>query len=105
MRALLRMGVMALALGAFASTAATEISKRPAHGCFKVIADSLNVRRTAFATGEIVGVAVQGDILIKRKRWCTWRGYWCGISTEDGVDGYVDKKFIEMTPCPVRLSR
>lgn len=103
MQALLRMGVMVLVPGAIASAAAAQTSKRPVHGCFQVIADSLNVRKTAFASGEIAGVAAKGDILIKRRPWCTWRGYWCAVRTEDGVDGYVDKKFVEMTPCPGRL--
>lgn len=105
MRAFLRFGVMALVLCGFAGVAAADVSARPGNGCFKVLADSLHVRHTAFATGEIIGVAEMGDILIKRKRWCTWRGYWCAITTEDGLEGYVDKKFIEMTPCPARLSQ
>jgi len=105
MHTLWRMGVMVLALCAFALTAAAQTSKPPAYGCFQVIADSLNVRGTAFSTGEIVGVAGRGDILIKRKPWCTWRGYWCAVRTEGGVEGYVDKRFVEMTPCPGRLLR
>lgn len=97
MHAFLRMGVMVLALGASAATATAQTGNRPVHGCFQVIADSLHVRRTAFASGEILGGAEKGDILIKRKPWCTWRGYWCAVRTEDCVEGYVDKKFVEMT--------
>lgn len=101
----LRLCAMALALCGFAVTATAETHTRPEHGCFKVLSDSLNVRRTAFSTGEILGVAHRDDILIKRKSWCTWRGFWCGVTTEDGLEGYVDKNFIEMTACPARLSQ
>lgn len=103
MYALMRMGVMILALGTSAATAAEQTRNQPVHGCFQVIADFLNVRRTAFASGEIIGVAEKGDVMVKRKPWCTWRGYWCAVRTEDGVEGYADKKFVEMTPCPGRL--
>lgn len=101
----LRLGAVVLVLCGGAVTATAETHSRPEHGCFKVLADSLNVRRTAFSTGEVIGVAHRDDVLIKRKRWCTWRGFWCGVTTEDGLEGYVDKKFIEMTPCPARLSQ
>jgi hypothetical protein len=105
MQALFRFIVMALLVSGFAGVAAAEVSTRPANGCFRVLVDSLNVRRTAFATGDIIAVAREGDILIKRKRWCTWRGFWCAVTTEDGIEGYVDKKFIEVAACPARLSR
>lgn len=68
-------------------------------GCFLVTATEVNIRDRPHSDATIVGTAVKGDILIKRKLLCTLRGYWCAIRAGT-VDGYVDKAFMEKITCP-----
>jgi hypothetical protein len=70
------------------------------YGCFKVTADELNIRSRPRSTAEVIGAAKKGDILEKRKWFCTLRGYWCAIRTKSGLEGYSDKAFMEKIPCP-----
>lgn len=93
----------ALMVLAGGSAAIAQSSTRPAFGCFTANAD-LNIRDTAFATGAVIATAQAGDILVKRKRFCTLRGFWCAVSYE-GIDGWADKSFMTVTPCPANLSK
>lgn len=74
----------------------------PKYGCFKVTADGVNIRGSAFSSGAVVGTAPKGAILIKRKPYCTLRGFWCAVSYK-GVDGWADKKYYTITTCPKDL--
>lgn len=85
------------------TVASAQSSARPAFGCFTANAD-LNIRDKAFASGAVIATAEAGDILVKRKRFCTLRGFWCAVSY-DGVDGWADKSFMTVTPCPANLSK
>lgn len=69
------------------------------YGCFKVTTPSLNIRARPYRDSQVVGTASAGDIVVKRKRWCTLRGYWCAIR-KGTLDGYADKSFLEKTACP-----
>ena len=101
---LLGAALMGAALLGATVAAAQSTSVRPAYGCFKVTAAELNIRETAFSSGAVVALASKGDILVKRKRFCTLRGFWCAVSTLKGVDGYADKSMIAVAPCPAKLS-
>jgi hypothetical protein len=69
------------------------------YGCFKVTADSLNIRARPYSTSEIIGSASKGDILEKRKLFCTPRGFWCAIR-KGSLEGYADKSNMVKIACP-----
>jgi hypothetical protein len=69
------------------------------YGCFKVKTPSLNIRLRPYRDAQVVGTAEAGDILEKRKRWCTLRGYWCAVR-KGTLEGYADKSYLEQVPCP-----
>lgn len=95
----------ALLVSALPTIQSADAATRPKHGCFKVVTPALNLRDGPYSSSKSIAVISSGDILIKRRAWCTLRGFWCAVKTEDGKSGYVDKSFIEITPCPPRLSR
>lgn len=68
-------------------------------GCFLVTTSEVNIRERPYSDAKVIGTAVKGDILIKRKLLCTLRGYWCAISA-GSVDGYVDKAYMQKITCP-----
>ncbi|MEQ1695629.1 MAG: hypothetical protein ABL901_07290 [Hyphomicrobiaceae bacterium] len=78
---------------------------RPAYGCFKVTVPELNIRQTAFSSGAVVATAIKNEILVKRRRFCALRGFWCAVTTNKGVPGYADKSMIAVAACPARLSQ
>lgn len=69
------------------------------YGCFQVITPSLNIREKPYSDARVIGTASAGDILEKRKRWCTPRGYWCAVR-KGTLEGYADKSFLGTTKCP-----
>ncbi len=69
------------------------------YGCFKVTADALNIRSRPRGSSTVITTAKAGDILEKRKLWCTPRGYWCAVR-KGGFAGYADKNFMQVVPCP-----
>ncbi len=86
-------GLVAMAGVAADAQAATN------YGCFKVTASSLNIRARPYSTAEIIGVANKGDILEKRKLFCTPRGFWCAIR-KGSLEGYADKANMRKINCP-----
>jgi hypothetical protein len=91
--------------GGFAPAAqAQSTTVRPAYGCFKVTAPQINIRATAFSTGAVLATASKNEILVKRRRFCTLRGYWCAVTTNAGIQGFADKNLIAVASCPARLS-
>lgn len=68
-------------------------------GCFTVVTPSLNIRDRPYRTAAIIGTATAGEILEKRKRWCTLRGYWCAVR-KGSLEGYADKSFLGTVKCP-----
>jgi hypothetical protein len=85
--------------------AAQTSTHRPAYGCFKVSVPELNIRQTAFSNGAVVATAIKNEILVKRRRYCTLRGFWCPVTTNKGIQGYADKSMMTVAPCPARLSQ
>ncbi len=69
------------------------------YGCFQVVTPALNIRDRPYSDAKVIGTAVAGDILEKRKRWCTLRGYWCAVR-KGTIEGYADKNFLGKTKCP-----
>jgi hypothetical protein len=69
------------------------------YGCFKVTASSLNIRARPYSSAEIIGAASRGDILEKRKMFCTPRGFWCAIR-KGSLEGYADKANMRKIACP-----
>ncbi len=82
-----------------ATLADAKSTYRPKYGCFKVTSDALNIRAKPYRSSSVIGTASGGYILIKRKRNCTLRGFWCAVKHGD-LKGYADKKFMKFVPCP-----
>jgi hypothetical protein len=89
----------ALVVGTGLFISASESAAASNYGCFKVKAPSLNIRFRPFSDAQVVGTADAGDILEKRKRWCTLRGFWCAVR-KGTLEGYADKSYLEKVPCP-----
>ena len=90
--------VLAVALMTAFSVVPASAAKK-GFGCYLVTVDSLNVRERPYSNSEVVGVVSKGDILIKRKLFCTLRGYWCAIRA-GSINGYVDKSYVQKITCP-----
>lgn len=90
----------ALALALMTAMSAGAAHAASNYGCFKVTTDELNIRDRPYSTASVIGTAKKGEVLEKRKLWCTLRGYWCAIRTKDGLEGYGDKNFMNKIPCP-----
>ena len=88
-----------------APATAQTTTHRPAYGCFKVTVPELNVRGTAFSNGPVVATAIKNEILVKRRRYCTLRGFWCAVTTNKGIQGFADKSMMTVAACPSRLSQ
>lgn len=69
------------------------------YGCFKVTAGHLNIRARPYSSSDVIGVAKRGDILEKRKLFCTPRGFWCAIR-HGSLEGYADKANMRKVACP-----
>lgn len=96
--------VLRVAAVAGCALSTTVVVTAPAHagnyGCFVVTAQSLNVRARPYSSSEVIAVAKKGDVLEKRKLWCTWRGFWCAVRKGD-IEGYADKSFMDkLSKCP-----
>lgn len=89
--------IAASALAVFAAVPAPANASK--YGCFKVTASSLNIRARPYSTSEVIGVASKGDILEKRKMFCTPRGFWCAIR-KGSLEGYADKANMRKIDCP-----
>lgn len=88
---------LAVSIG-FTGGVATE-AQAATYGCFKVTAKHLNIRARPYSSAEVVGVANRGDILEKRKLFCTPRGFWCAIR-KGSLEGYADKDNMRKVACP-----
>lgn len=89
----------AASAGFIAVMAITTAAQAAGYGCFRVNTD-LNIRDRPYSDATVIGNAVKGEVLEKRKRWCTLRGYWCAVATKNGLEGYADKSFMDKMPCP-----
>jgi hypothetical protein len=89
----------AVACGVVVLAPARESVAATNYGCFKVKTPSLNIRFRPYSDAQVIGTAEAGDILEKRKRWCTLRGYWCAVR-KGTLEGYADKTYLEKVPCP-----
>lgn len=89
----------AVVVAAILAAGSATANAAKGYGCFLVTASEVNIRARPHSTAAIVGTAVKGDVLIKRKMLCTLRGYWCAIRA-GAVEGYVDKAFMEKITCP-----
>jgi hypothetical protein len=69
------------------------------YGCFRVTAKHLNIRARPYSSAEVIGVAHRGDVLEKRKLFCTPRGFWCAIR-KGSLEGYADKSNMRKVNCP-----
>lgn len=104
MQRIARAFLAGLALAALAGGAQAATTSRPAYGCFKVTAAEINIRAKPLSSAAVLGTAHKGDILVKRKRWCTLRGYWCAVR-RGTTEGYADKSFMKVAPCPASMSK
>lgn len=86
-------------LAVMTMAAAGEAAAASKYGCFRVTTDELNIRDRPYSTASVIGTAKKGEIVEKRKLWCTLRGYWCAIRTADGLEGYGDKTFMDKIAC------
>ena len=69
------------------------------YGCFTVTTPSLNIRARPYGDAAVIGTASAGEILEKRKLFCTPRGYWCAVR-KGKLEGYADKNFLGKASCP-----
>jgi hypothetical protein len=69
------------------------------YGCFRVTVSSLNIRARPYSSAEIIGNASKGDVLEKRKLFCTPRGFWCAVR-KGTLEGYADKSMMRKITCP-----
>ncbi|MDQ8700496.1 SH3 domain-containing protein [Hyphomicrobium sp. LHD-15] len=92
---------LALALAGLVSLSgfSAEAQAAPKYGCFKVTVPSLNIRARPYSSADVIGVAKKGDILEKRKLFCTPRGFWCAVR-KGSLEGYADKSNLAKLPCP-----
>lgn len=87
-----------------AGTDAQTTAPPPKYGCYRVVgAEALNIRARPFSSSDVVGVAERGEILVKWRRWCTLRGFWCPVQQGD-LKGHSDKRHLEPVPCPLSLT-
>jgi len=89
----------AVAAACLTLTSLASGTQAATYGCFKVTADSINIRARPYSNAEVIGAASKGDILEKRKLLCTPRGFWCAIR-KGSLDGYADKNFMKKVACP-----
>jgi uncharacterized protein YraI len=88
--------VAALGAGLLQPPNAEAASK---YGCFTVTTEKLNIRARPYSDAAIIGTASAGDILEKRKLFCTPRGFWCAVR-KGKLEGYADKNFLGKVSCP-----
>lgn len=92
--------VAALTLAALAATPAAVSAADAGYGCFRVAGvSSINIRATAWSTAAVVATANRGEVLVKWKRYCAWRGFWCPVE-KNGVKGHADKRYLLKVACP-----
>lgn len=87
------------ALGAGAAVTPAAAADN-AYGCFKVIGvSSINIRARPYSNSDVIGVAKRGEVLVKWKRWCTLRGFWCPVQ-KGSIAGHADKRYLMKVDCP-----
>ena len=91
------LAALATLMSIAASTGEAHAAK---YGCFLVTADALNIRARPYSSAAVIGTAVKGDVLEKRKLLCTPRGFWCAIR-KGSINGYADKDhMVKLSVCP-----
>ncbi len=93
-----RFALAAAGLAIFAGSPA-EVQAATSYGCFKVTASNLNIRARPYSSSDVIGVAHKGDVLEKRKLFCTPRGFWCAVR-KGSLEGYADKSNMLRITCP-----
>jgi hypothetical protein len=90
----------ALGFGAVMAVSSPASAADKVYGCYKVIgASSINIRARPFSSSNVIGVARRGQILLKWKRWCTLRGFWCPVQ-KGSIAGHADKRYLMKVTCP-----
>lgn len=95
----LKSSVVATAMGLALFAGMPAQAQAAKYGCFKVTVSSLNIRARPYSSSEVIGLAKRGDILEKRKMFCTPRGFWCAIR-KGSLEGYADKSNMRKVACP-----
>lgn len=90
--------VLGATLAARGALAANDTATGVNHGCYRVTTSAINIRAKPFASADIISRARNGDIVLKWKRFCTLRGYWCPVE-KDGIRGHADKAHLQPVPC------
>lgn len=98
-KSMFALGMAGLALCAGLTGGVATDAQAATYGCFKVTAKHLNIRARPYSTSEVIGVASRGDLLEKRKLFCTPRGFWCAIR-KGSLEGYADKSNLRKVACP-----
>lgn len=90
----------ALGAGALSASTGPAAAADKVYGCFKVIGvSSINIRARPYSNSDVIGIANRGDILIKWKRWCALRGFWCPVQ-KGKIAGHADKRYLMKIDCP-----
>lgn len=92
-------GVGVAACVVFCGGVSTQAQAASSYGCFKVTAAHLNIRARPYSSSDVIGAASRGDVLEKRKMFCTPRGFWCAVR-KGSLEGYADKANMVKVDCP-----
>jgi len=94
-----RVSFPALAAGFACAVGLAAPAEAATYGCFRVTVGSLNIRARPYSTAEVIGNATKGEVLEKRKLFCTPRGFWCAVR-KGSLEGYADKSLMRKIACP-----
>jgi hypothetical protein len=94
-----RSKLAAVAAACLTMASLAGVAQAATYGCFKVTAETINIRARPYSNAEVIGTASKGDVLEKRKLLCTPRGFWCAIR-KGSLEGYADKGFMKKIACP-----
>lgn len=90
----------ALGIAAILPASSPAAAADKVYGCYKVIGvASLNIRARPYSSSDVIGVAYRGQTLLKWKRWCTLRGFWCPVQ-KGSIAGHADKRYLMKVACP-----
>lgn len=92
--------IAALGAGVAATSTSPAAAADKVYGCYKVIGvSSLNIRARPYSNSDSIGIAYRGEVLVKWKRWCALRGFWCPVQ-KGSVAGHADKRYLMKVDCP-----
>lgn len=82
-----------LLAGTAPATIATAQEEEDAFGYFEVVGVSaLNIRERPYTNSPVLGIAEEGEVLVKWRRYCSLRP-WCPVRM-GGIEGWAGKAYL-----------